>query len=300
MKTALAKRLDREKNISVREAERWLDAEAYLKEQWWWTPGRLHQEYLCQMMFHHANFTSKSEHNCAICWGRWEPSVEWNVEREPTMMELFQPDSSQEDIADLYCNFYQLWRLPGKIHCDEEMEAHICQEIPDSVKERLWHKWFSVLLGPELRQNPANVPWLDPQAEFNARNYTTYDRFMVVRWDSCKEALVMARHTHQQPLAASALLEDKTERMSHSLSHSCRCCRSCRCLGSCQCRRSQTVDNQTKVHQVMSHHGDPAKRWAQSSSPFWSRWQVTFTHLSHKSSPKRDTSVKEPTCWPGG
>ena len=164
----------------MREAERWLDAKAYLKEQWQWTSGRLHQEYLCQMMLHHAAATGKSEHNHAIHQGRWEPSAEQDVEREPTAMELFQPDSSQEDIADLNCDVYQLQRLPGKICCDEEMEAHISQEIMDSLKE-LQHKWLSALPGAEPRWSPADVPGLDPQAEFNVRNHATYDRFMGIK-----------------------------------------------------------------------------------------------------------------------
>ena len=40
-KTTAAKRLARMKNISVREAEQWLDANAYLEEQQQWAPGGL-------------------------------------------------------------------------------------------------------------------------------------------------------------------------------------------------------------------------------------------------------------------
>ena len=66
-------------------------------------------------------------------------------------MELTRPDSSWEDIADQYCNVYQLRMLPGRILCDEEMEAHICQEILHLVKECLWCKWLSAQPGEELR-----------------------------------------------------------------------------------------------------------------------------------------------------
>ena len=89
-KTASAKRLAREKNLLVREAERQLDAKAYLKEQLQWTSSGLHQEYLHWMMFHHVTATGKSEHKCTICPGRQEPLAEWDVEAEhqPTAMEL--------------------------------------------------------------------------------------------------------------------------------------------------------------------------------------------------------------------
>ena len=82
MKTASVRRLAREKDISVREAKRQLDAEAYLKEQWQWTSGRVHQEYLHQIMFHHATATSKHEHDYAVCWGRQETSAEPGTEEE--------------------------------------------------------------------------------------------------------------------------------------------------------------------------------------------------------------------------
>ena len=89
------------------------------------------------------------------------------------MMGLARPDSSWEDIADLYHNVYQLWRLPERMLCDEEMEACIHQEILDSVKECLQHKWLSTLLGEEQRQIPAGIPRVDPQAKFHARNHAT-------------------------------------------------------------------------------------------------------------------------------
>ena len=198
-------------------------------------------------MFHHCPATGKSEHNCAICQGWWDPSVEWDVEREPTMMQLVQPDSFWEDIADLYCEVYHLWRLPGKICCDEEMEACICQEIMDSVKNSsgvssLLHCW-----GKNWDRTQLTSPRLKPKGEFNTRNCATYDRFIGNKWDSCKEALAMARDAHWWALAAAALSEDKIERMSHSLSCSCLCSRSHRQSGSCQQRRSWNADHETKA-----------------------------------------------------
>ena len=72
-KTAAAKRLVREQDILVREAEQQLDANAYLGEQWQWVPGRLHHEYLCQQMFLHAIATGQSKHDSAVHQGWREP-----------------------------------------------------------------------------------------------------------------------------------------------------------------------------------------------------------------------------------
>ena len=60
-KTARAKQLCRMKNVSVREADRWLDAKVYLEEQKWWPPGGLHHEYLCHQMFVHMATMGQKE-----------------------------------------------------------------------------------------------------------------------------------------------------------------------------------------------------------------------------------------------
>ena len=271
----------------MREAKRQLDARAYLKKQW--SSGGLHQEYLHQMMFHHAAVTGKHDH--VVCWGRQEPLAEPGMAEEMTVMELARPDSPWEDIADLYCDVYQLRKLPGRMLCDEEMEAHIHQEILDSVKECLWCKQLSTQPAEELRQSPASIPRINPQAYFQARNCTTYNRFMDVRWDSCEEVLAIARDAHQRTLVAMALLEDKIERISCSLSHSHWYSGSHRCLGSCQWRRSQTADHQSPPGGIIPWG---PWRWDQSPSLSQLREWVTFTPLSSRSSPKRDTDVQEP------
>ena len=162
-------------------------------------------------MFHHAASTSKSGHHCAIHWSRWEPYMEWDLMVESTVIDLVWPDSSQEDIADLYCDVYQLWRPLGKICCSKETKECIHQDILDSIKECLWSRWPFMLLEAEQRQSLVGAPIPSPQAEFMARTHATYDRFMGIRQESCKEALAMARDTHWWALAATVLLEEKIE-----------------------------------------------------------------------------------------
>ena len=128
------------------------------------------------------------EYDHAICQGRWEPSVEQDLEVEPSAIELVSPESTREEIAEIYCNVYQLCRLPGTMPGDEEMEAHLCQEILDSIKECLQCKQVPALLGEEPSWHPVGIPRLDPQADSSARNYATYDRFRDMKWGSCEEA----------------------------------------------------------------------------------------------------------------
>ena len=66
---------------------------------------------------------------------------------EPYTIELIGPESTREEITEIYLNVYQLQRLPGKMLCGKDMEEHICQEIMDSVKECLWCRWVPTLPG---------------------------------------------------------------------------------------------------------------------------------------------------------
>ena len=106
---------------------------------------------------------SAEENDCAICHSRWEPSAEQDLEAEPSTIELIYPDSTREEIAEIYHNMYQLQRSPGKMPCDEETEWH------------LWHKWVPTQPGEEPGQSPVSIPRANPQANCSTRNHATYD-----------------------------------------------------------------------------------------------------------------------------
>ena len=89
----------------------------------------------------------------------------------------------------------------------------------------------------------------------------------------------MAQDAHRQVLVAMSLLEDKIERLSHSVSHGHQWLRSWRQSGShrhsCNYhqRRSRAVDQHSGESPTSSHHAT----WRiQSPSPSHSRQQVTF------------------------
>ena len=91
-------------------------------------------------MFIHAAAMGQKEHDHASCYGRWEPLPAQDLEVEPSMVEPVYANSETEEIAEIYCDVYQLWWLLGKLLCDVETEEHLHMEILDSVKECLWHK----------------------------------------------------------------------------------------------------------------------------------------------------------------
>ena len=225
-------------------------------------------------MFLHDVATGQKEYNCAIQQGWQEPSPEWDLEVESSAIELICPTSTREEIAEIYWDMYQLWRSPGELPCDEEMDDLLCHETLDSIKEHLWHKQDTTLPGEEFSWCPTSTPRLT----IAPRTMLTIDWFKDTMWGSCEEALAVARDANWQALVARALLEDKMDRVSHSLSHGCQCSGSHwhsgnhGCLGNYQWR-SQTVGHQTRVPQVESHQGEPNRRKAQSPSPIEPRWQ---------------------------
>ena len=64
-------------------------------------------------------------------------------------MELIFPESTREEIAEIYWDVYLLQRSHGELPCDEKTEEFLHQEILDSIKEHLWCKWDPALLGEE-------------------------------------------------------------------------------------------------------------------------------------------------------
>ena len=103
-------------------------------------------------MFLHAAATAQSEHKHAIHQGGREPLSEQDLGVEPTTMELVGPNSTCQDIEDLYHDVYQLWRLLRGSWCKEATEECLHKEVLDSIKECLYLKWPSVQPEEELKQ----------------------------------------------------------------------------------------------------------------------------------------------------
>ena len=93
-----------------------------------------------------------------------------------------------------------------------------------------------------------------------------YEWFATMQQDSCKDILALTGHAHIHTLVALALLVEKMEHMSHSLS--------CQCSGSCQHSRSHSgwrswsLGWQGEDPQVMSFHKDACSPSQQEACDF--------------------------------
>ena len=113
VKTAAAKRLAEEKDISMWEAERQMDADVYLSECQWWVPFRLHHKFCCTGCSS-MQWPWDREHDHAIHCSRRKPSSVQDLEVEPSTVELVYANSMREEIAEIYCNVYSCDGCQGK------------------------------------------------------------------------------------------------------------------------------------------------------------------------------------------
>ena len=91
---------------------------------------------------------------------------------------------------------YQLWRVPSKSPCEAEVEEKSHQEILDSLKECLQHRWDCAQLEEEQKQSSTSASRPAPQAEYWNRMCTTYDHYKDVKEGLCKEALAIMWDAH--------------------------------------------------------------------------------------------------------
>ena len=96
---------------------------------------------------------------------------------EPSAVELVSPGSTREEIRKVYNDVYQLWRSPSKSPCDAEMEESVHQEILNSVKECLQHRWEHAQPEERLRQSLTGASRPDLQTKFQDRVCTMYNHF---------------------------------------------------------------------------------------------------------------------------
>ena len=289
---AATKKLAKEDGISIQEAERWLNADAFLDEYPSWGPHRLHFPFLIYWMFAHTVATGQKEYDCAICWGWQQPLPEWDLSAEPSAVELIGPRSTREQIRGVYNDMYQLQRSPGKCPCDVVMEERTCHEILDSIKECLLCRWDCAQPeeGPRWSSNGASRP--DLLAKFQDRMCATYDHFKDLREESCEEALAVVKDTHWWALVATALLKEKIERLSHSLSCGHWLSRSYKHSGSHH-KRSKAGSHQDRAPQAEVHQGGSSKRQAQSPTP-GSQGGTSLLRMVSKRTPELGSPIHLP------
>ena len=127
-------------------------------------------------------------------WQQPSPNGIWR--QNPLLWISLVQRHPKMNIRVIYNEVYQLQRLPSRSPCHGETEEQVCQEILDSIKECLWHRWGPAQLDKESKWSPTGNTKRDTKAVFQARTHAINDHFKNMQKDSCKRALATVRDAH--------------------------------------------------------------------------------------------------------
>ena len=136
-KTAEAKRLVAEMDISVREAKQRLNMKLFLDKIPRWQPGEPHCTLLYQKMFEHVRAVVLREYHWGICFGHQQPSPERSPQAGVSALGLLTPKTTLGEILVLYQEAYQLKRDPGEVQCSADAAEEAHAEILEVFKPHL-------------------------------------------------------------------------------------------------------------------------------------------------------------------
>ena len=119
-------------------------------------------------------------------------------------VQLVGPETTKEELLELYLEVYKLHRLPGS----PPGEPAILKEVLSSLLD---HQRC------EEEEGPTAMAWPHAEGSHSSRSCTPHTGR---KDDSVERSLAMVCESHQKVLAAVATLEEEIERLSHIQAHS--------------------------------------------------------------------------------
>ena len=105
----------------VREMERIMDVELFLRIQGRWTEDSPHRMGIIHKMFRHAAAKGRKEAGWIICQGCWQNLPQLNPEVGIPAVQLVGPETSKEELQELYLEV----ESPGTSHPQSRMTIFI-------------------------------------------------------------------------------------------------------------------------------------------------------------------------------
>ena len=130
-----AKRWAADEQRPVREMERIRDVELFLRIQHRWAEDSPHHVVILHKMFQHVA-TEGQEAEWIVCQGCWQNLPQLNPEVGIPAVKLVGPETSKEELLELYLEVYKLHRLPGS----PPGEPPILQEVLSSLPDHQGHE----------------------------------------------------------------------------------------------------------------------------------------------------------------
>ena len=155
-------------------------------------------------MFRHGATEGQKEAECIIHWGCQQNLPQLNPEAGVPAVQLAGPETTKEELLELYLEVYKLHRLPGSPPGEPAMLEEVLSSLPD-------HQICEEELAPAAMAQP------HAEGSHSSRCHAPHRGR---KDDSVERSLATVREAHQKALAAVATLEKEIDRLSHTQAHS--------------------------------------------------------------------------------
>ena len=177
-----------------------MDVELFLGIQSQWAEDSSHHLAILHEMFQHAAAKGWKEAEWIICQGHWQNLPQLNPESGIPTIQLVGPETSKEEILELYLEVYKLHRLPGSPPGEPVLLEEVLSSLPD-------HQ------GHEVEKAPAATARPCPKDPHSSRSSIPQKG---KRDKLVERSLATVCKAHQKVLAAAATLEEGIDRLNHT------------------------------------------------------------------------------------
>ena len=181
-----------------------MDVELFLGIQDRWAEDSPHCMVILHKMFQHAAAKGQKEAEWIICQGCLQNLPQLNPEVGVPAIQLVGPETTKEELLELYLEVNKLHRLPGS----PPGELAILEEVLSSLPDHQRH---------EEEKGPAATARPHPESPHSFGSGTPHKG---KKGNSVERSLATVCEAHQKALATVATLEEEIERLSHTQNHS--------------------------------------------------------------------------------
>ena len=181
-----------------------MDVELFLGIQDQWAKDSPYCMVILHKMFQHAAAEGQKEAEWIIHQGCWQNLPQLDPEAGITAIQLMGPETSKEELLELYLEVYTLHRLPGSPPGEPAILEEVLSSLPD-------HQ------GCEEEKAPAAMARPCPEVPNSSRSSIPHKG---KKDNSVERSLAMVCKAHQKVLAMAATLEEEIERLNCTRNHS--------------------------------------------------------------------------------
>ena len=206
-----------------------MDVDLFREIQSNWAKDSSHHLVILHQMFCHATSEGWKEAEQIVCQGHWQHMPQLNPEAGVPTVELEGPETSREELLEIYLKVYKLHWLPGSPPGELAIVEEVLAAVPDQPQRR-----EEAL---EARAQPSHG---DSHPSKSGRPHREQE-------SSVDRNLTRMCKVHHKALSTTTALEEEIERLSQM-----RACSQSRVKSSSQDRRRSRERGRKRRHHQIS------------------------------------------------